>query len=65
MERLLSMILRRFVNKGVNRGIKAASNIGNKDREDSAASRQMNRQAQQSIKGVRQATRMMRRITKL
>lgn len=64
MERLLSMILRRLVNKGVNSGIKAASNRGRKDQDESPEARQMNRQGQQNARGMRQATRMLRRISK-
>lgn len=65
MERVLSMILRRLVNKGVNQGIKAASNRGKKQGEDTPEGRQMNKQDQQNAKGLRQATRLMRRITRL
>ncbi|MCF2872291.1 hypothetical protein L0664_14540 [Octadecabacter sp. G9-8] len=64
MERLLSMILRRLVNKGVNSGIKAATNRGGKTRDESPEARKMNRQGQQNGKGLRQATRMLRRISK-
>ncbi len=64
MERILNMILRRLVNKGVNSGIKAASNLGNKNREQSPEERQLNKQGQGGTKQLRQATRMMRRFTK-
>jgi hypothetical protein len=65
MERLVSMILRRLVNKGVNSGIKAMSNRGGKENGDSREARELNRQGQKNARGMRQATRMMRRFTKL
>lgn len=64
MERVLSMILRRLVNKGVNAGIKAASNRGKGDVQETKDQRQMNRQGQQNARGLRQATRMVRRMGK-
>ena len=64
MERLLNMILRRLVNKGVNSGIKAVSNRGSKTKDESPEARQMNRQGQKNARGMRQATRMLRRISK-
>ena len=67
MERILSMILRRLVSKGVNSGIKAASNLGNKNREQSPEARQSNKQGQPGQQGqgqLRQASRMLRRLTK-
>ncbi|MEN8841107.1 MAG: hypothetical protein ABF254_12140 [Octadecabacter sp.] len=65
MERILNMIIRRLVNKGVNFGIKAAANMGNKNREQSPEDRQLNKQGQNGTRHLRQATRMMRRFTKL
>lgn len=65
MERLISMILRRLMNKGINSGMKAMSNRGKKNPNESQESRQMNRQGQQNTKGLRQASRMLRRINKL
>lgn len=64
MERLLSMILRRLVNKGVNSGIKAVSNRGGKNQDESREARQMNRQGKQNDEGLRNATRMLRRMSK-
>jgi hypothetical protein len=64
MERLLSMILRRLVNKGVNSGIKAVSNRGGKNQDESREACQMNRQGQQNVEGLRNATRMLRRMSK-
>lgn len=64
MERLLSMILRRLVNKGVNSGIKAVSNRGGKNQDESREARQMNRQGKQNYEGLRNATRMLRRMSK-
>lgn len=64
MERILNMILRRLVNKGVNSGIKAVSNRGKRDGDDTPEQRQMNRQGQQKAKGFKQATRVLRRLNK-
>lgn len=64
MERILNMILRRLVNKGVNSGLRAASQRMGKDPKDTANQRQLDKQGQQSTRGLRQATRMMRRFTK-
>ena len=64
MDRILNMILRRLVNKGINSGIRAVSNRGSKQDDDAGAQRQMNRQGQQNARKVRQATRMLRRINK-
>jgi len=65
MERLLSLIMRRLVNMGINSGIKAVSNRGNKNRDQNPEDRQMNRQGPQGARGLRQTTKMMRRFTKL
>ena len=64
MERLLSMTLRRLVNKGVNSGIKAVSNRGRKKQDESREARRMNRQGQKNGKGLRNATRILRRMRK-
>ena len=64
MERLLSMIMRRLVNKGINTGIRAASNRGRKAQDDTPETREMNWQGQKNTRGLRQATRMLRRISK-
>ncbi|MBT5294180.1 MAG: hypothetical protein HOL32_00940 [Octadecabacter sp.] len=64
MERLLSMILRRLVNTGVTSGIKAVSNRGGKNQDESREARQMNRQGLQNGEGLRNATRMLRRMSK-
>ena len=67
MERILNMILRRLVSKGENSGIKAASNLGNKKPEQSPEERQLNKQGQPGQQGkgqLRQASRMLRRLTK-
>lgn len=64
MERLLSMILRTLVNKGINFGIKSASNRGRSKDSQSGDERQMNQQGQQNAKGLRNATKMLRRFGK-
>jgi hypothetical protein len=64
MERVLNMILRHLVNKGVNTGIKGASNRGRKRENETRETRELNRQGHQSSRGLRQATRMLRRISK-
>lgn len=64
MERLLNMILRRLVNKGVNSGIKAVSNRGAKQGDQSPEARKLNQQGQKNARSVRQASRMLRRISK-
>ena len=64
MERVLSMILRRLVNKGFNAGFKAASNRGGKTDTGTSESRKTNGQGQQNGGGLRQASRMLRRLTK-
>ncbi|MDC1379998.1 hypothetical protein N8388_00245 [Octadecabacter sp.] len=58
------MILRRLVNKGVNSGIKAVFNRGGKNQDESREARQMNGQGQQNGEGLRNATRMLRRMSK-
>jgi hypothetical protein len=35
MERIINMILRRLLNKGINSGIRAANNRGNRNRDQS------------------------------
>ncbi|MBU2993619.1 hypothetical protein Q4555_12725 [Octadecabacter sp. 1_MG-2023] len=64
MERLLNMILRRLMNKGINSGMRAMSKRGQSDSDESQEARKMNRQGQQNTRGLRQATRMLRRISK-
>lgn len=64
MERILNMILRRLVNKGVNSGIKAASNLGNKNRGQSPEERQASTPGKNGSRQLREATRMMRRLTR-
>ena len=66
MERILNMILRRLVNKGINSGMRAASRRG-EDKlspEERQARRKQQQQGKNSVRGVRQASRMMRRFTK-
>lgn len=68
MERILSMIVRRLMNKGINHGIRAASRRGQNRQDDGGdgqQARRMNQQGQKNTKGLRQASRMMKRITKL
>jgi len=64
MERLLNMILRRLMNKGINSGIKAVSNRGKRGGDDTQEARAANRQAQKNIKNVRQSARIFRRFNK-
>ena len=64
MERLLRMIVRRLVNKGVNSGLRAASRRGQKNSDMTPEERRLQRQGQQNTRGLRQATRMLRRISK-
>lgn len=65
MERLLNMILRRLMNKGINSGMKAMSKRGQNNSDKTPEQRKMNRQGQQGTRGLRNATRMLRRINKL
>ncbi len=53
MERILNMILRTLINKGVNSGIKAASNIGNKNRKESPEAQKVNQEGQKGARGLR------------
>ena len=64
MERILNMILRRLVSKGINSGIKAASNRGNKNREHSPENRQSVQPGQNGKGQLRQASRLLRRLTR-
>lgn len=64
MDRILNMILRRLVNKGINSGIKAATNRGKCANDQTREQRDLNRQGQQNARGLRNATRMLRRISK-
>ena len=62
MERIISMILRRLLNKGINSGIRAASNRGNRDQTQQDSD--LERQGKQTTRGLRQTSRLMRRFTK-
>ena len=64
MERIISMILRRLLNKGINTGIRAASNRGNRNREQTQQDSDLERQGKQTTRGLRQTSRLMRRFTK-
>lgn len=64
MERLLNMILRRLVNKGVNFGIKTVSNRGGKNCDESKESRQMAQQRQKNARGLRRTSKLLRRFGK-
>jgi hypothetical protein len=64
MERIISMILRRLLNKGINTGIRAVSNRGNRNQDQTPAERQLARQGKESSRGLRQASRLARRFTK-
>lgn len=62
MERVFNMILRTLINKGVNFGIKAASNRGRKTNDNTPESGQTSRQDQKGPGGLRQAGRVLRRM---
>lgn len=62
MERILNMILRRLVNKGINSGMRAVSNRGKRDDQETETGRKLNQNGQQNTKNLRQATRMLRRM---
>ncbi len=64
MERILNMILRRVVSKGVNSGIRAMSKRGEGDGKTSQQDREMAQQARQSGKNLRQVSKVMRRLNK-
>ena len=64
MERILSMILRRLISKGVNSGIRAMSKRGEGKGRTPQEDRQMAQQAQRSGKNLRQASKLLRRINK-
>lgn len=64
MERLLNMILRRFVNKGMNAGVRAVSRGDDGASKKTPQDRELQRQGRQTSRNVRQATRMLRRISK-
>ncbi len=64
MERIIGMILRRLLNKGISTGIRAASNRGNRNREQTQQDSDLERQGKQTSRGLRQTSRLMRRFTK-
>ena len=64
MERILNMILRRLVRKGVNSGIRAVSKRGGNSGQKSSKDRELAQQGQKNSKGLRQTSRILRRLTR-
>ena len=64
MDRILNMILRRLVNKGVNSGIRAIAKRGGNSGQQSPKDRELAKQGQQNSKGLRQTSRILRRLTR-
>jgi len=64
MEQILKMILRRFVRKGVNSGIRAISNRSGNTGKQSPKDRELAQQGQKNSKGLRQTSRILRRFTR-
>jgi hypothetical protein len=52
------------LNKGINTGIRAASNRGNRNREQTQQDSDLERQGKQTSRGLHQTSRLMRRFTK-
>lgn len=61
-DRILRMILRRVMNRGVNAGIRHAATRGKQPQDMTPEERQRARQGQDTAKRVRQAMRVTRRI---
>ncbi len=64
MDRILNMILRRLVNKGLNSGMKAMSKRGEGQGKQSQEDRALAQQGKQNSKNLRQASRLIRRINR-
>ena len=64
MDRIIRMILRRLISKGVNSGIRAMSKRGEGEGRTSQEDRQMARQGKQASKTMRQTSKVLRRLNK-
>lgn len=64
MQQIISMILRRLMNKGINTGIRAATNRGKGTSGGGNQQGQPTRNAQLNKRGLRTASRMLRRMGK-
>lgn len=64
MERLLNMIIRRITNRGINMGIRAASRQINKGEDGQGQKQSPNQKTPDSLRSMRSANRVLRRITR-
>ena len=64
MERILNMILRRLVNKGVNSGVRAIAKRGGNSGKQSSNNRELAQQGQKNSKNLRQTSRILSRLTR-
>jgi len=64
MDRILRMIMRRLVNKGLNSGMRAMSNRGRNGEQATPEERQRAQQGRQTGRNMRQASKLLRRISR-
>ncbi|WP_368183842.1 hypothetical protein [Aestuariibius sp. HNIBRBA575] len=64
MDRIISMILRRLMNRGINAGINHVANRGRNPEDMSNEDRNRAKQGRDGVKRTRQAMRIARRFGK-